>query len=116
MNIRTIRATANNIITALEIANKQTLTVMKYMIKKDGNRTSAQNTADRMNEEIDGAVSLLCTFYITAVDGDAMKYNDELQKQIKKVNDLRVSVWDAIDLMEDEERYEIAKKIEEGIA
>lgn len=116
MNIRTIRATANNIITALEIANKQTVTVMKYMIKKDGNRTSAQNTADRMNEEIDGAVSLLCTLYITAVDGDTMKYNDELQKQIKKANDLRVSVWDAIDLMEDEERYEIAKKIEEGIA
>lgn len=116
MNIRTIRATANNIITALEIASQQSVRVMKYMIKKDGNRTMAQDTADRMNEEIDGAVSLLCTLYITAVDGDAMKHNDELQEQLNKVNKLRVSVWDAIDLMEDEERYEIAKKIEEGIA
>ena len=116
MNIRTIRATANNIITALEKANKQSVIVMKYMIRKDGNRTMAQDTADRHNKEIDGAVTLLCTLYITANDADSFKYQEELEAQIKRVNDLRVSVWDAIDLLDDEERYEIAKKIEEGIA
>ena len=116
MNIRTIRATANNIITALEKANKQIIKVMKYEIEYDGNRSSAQRDADRHNAEIEGAVSILCTLYITANDADSFKYQDELEAQIKRVNDLRVSVWDAIDLMEDEKRYEIAKKIEEGIA
>lgn len=116
MNIRTIRATANNIITALEMANKQIINVMKYEIEHDGNRSAAQRDADRHNKEIEGAVAILCTLYITANDADSFKYQDELEAQIKRANDLRVSVWDAIDLLDNETRYELAKKIEEGIA
>lgn len=114
MNIRTIRATANNIITALEIASQQSVRVMEYEIEHYKDTKEAHKTADRMNKEIDGAVTILCTLYITTVGGDVMKYNDELEAQIKKVNDLRVNVWDAIDLIND---IKLLKRLRmEGIA
>lgn len=115
MNIRTVRTTSNNIITALEIASQQAVRVMKYEIEHDGHIKGAQQTADRMNKEIDGAVSILCTLYITVLDNND-KYGEELTEQLEKVNKLRVSAWDAMELVDSEKAYEISNKIVEEMA
>ena len=100
MNIRTVRATANNMIEAMEIARKQNINVMIFELRKS-DRESATNTAKRYNEEIDGLVKMLCTLYITCLD-NYDKYSKELEERMRYVNTLRTSVWDAYDMIESE--------------
>lgn len=100
MNIRTVRATANNLIEAMEIARKQNINVMVFEIRK-GERESATKTAKRYNEEIDGLVKILCTLYITCLD-NYDRYNKELEERMAYVNTLRTSIWDAYDIIESE--------------
>ena len=100
MNIRTVRATANNMIEAMEIARKQNINVMVFELRKN-DRESATKTAKRYNEEIDGLVKMLCTLYITCLD-NYDRYTEELNERMRYVNDLRTSIWDAEDIIESE--------------
>lgn len=100
MNIRTVRATANNLIEAMEIARKQNINVMVFELRKN-DRESATKTAKRHNEEIDGLVKMLCTLYITCLD-NYDRYSEELNKKMEYVNGLRTSIWDAYDIIEEE--------------
>lgn len=100
MNIRTVRATANNLIEAMEIARKQNINVMVFELRKN-DRENATKTAKRYNEEIDGLVKMLCTLYITCLD-NYDKYSEELNERMRYVNDLRTSIWDAYDVIESE--------------
>ena len=100
MNIRTVRATTNNMIEAMEIARKQTINVMIFEIKKN-DRENATKTAKRYNEEIDGLVKILCTLYITCLD-NYDRYSKELEERMAYVNTLRTSIWDAEDVIESE--------------
>lgn len=100
MNIRTVRATANNLIEAMEIARKQNINVMVFELRKN-DRESATKTAKRYNEEIDGLVKILCTLYITCLD-NYDRYSKELEERMRYVNDLRTSIWDAYDVLEGE--------------
>lgn len=97
MNIRTVRATANNLIEAMEIARKQTINVMVFELRKN-DRESAIKTAKRYNEEIDGLVKMLCTLYITCLD-NYDRYTNELNEKMDYANDLRTSIWDAEDII-----------------
>ena len=101
MNIRTVRATANNLIEAMEIARKQNINVMIFELRKN-DRESATKTAKRYNDEIDGLVKILCTLYITCLD-NYDRYSKELEERMRYVNDLRTSIWDAYDAIEAEE-------------
>ena len=100
MNIRTVRATANNLIEAMEIARKQNINVMVFELRKN-DCESATKTAKRYNEEIDGLVKMLCTLYITCLD-NYDRYTEELNERMRYVNDLRTSIWDAEDVIEAE--------------
>lgn len=100
MNIRTVRATANNLIEAMEIARKQNINVMVFELRKN-DRENATKTAKRYNEEIDGLVKMLCTLYITCLD-NYDKYSEELNERMRYVNNLRTSIWDAYDVIEAE--------------
>lgn len=101
MNIRTVRATTNNLIEAMEIARKQNINVMIFELRKN-DRESATKTAKRYNEEIDGLVKMLCTLYITCLD-NYDRYSDELNEKMDYVNNLRTSIWDAYDVLEAEQ-------------
>jgi hypothetical protein len=100
MNIRTVRATANNLIEAMEIARRQNINVMVFELRKN-DRENATKTAKRYNEEIDGLVKMLCTLYITCLD-NYDKYSEELNERMRYVNNLRTSIWDAYDVIESE--------------
>lgn len=100
MNIRTVRATVNNLIEAMEIARKQNINVMVYELRNN-NRESATKTAKRYNEELDGLTKMLCTLYITCLD-NYERYSKELEEKMRYVNTLRTSVWDAEDKLEAE--------------
>ena len=100
MNIRTVRATANNMIEAMEIARKQNINVMIFELKKN-DREGATKTAKRYNEEIDGLVKMFCTLYITCLD-NYDRYSKELDERMRYVNTLRTSIWDAEDIIEGE--------------
>ena len=101
MNIRTVRATTNNMIEAMKIARKQNINVMIFELRKN-DRESATKTAKRYNEEIDGLVKMLCTLYITCLD-NYDRYSEELNEKIDYVNNLRTSIWDAYDVIEAEQ-------------
>ena len=100
MNIRTVRATANNLIEAMEIARKQNINVMVFELRKN-DRESATKTAKRYNEEIDGVVKMLCTLYITCLD-NYDRYSKELEERMTYVNNLRTSIWDAEDIINEQ--------------
>lgn len=100
MNIRTVRATANNLIEAMEIARKQNINVMVFELRKN-DRESATKTAKRYNEEIDGLVKMLCTLYITCLD-NYDRYSKELEERMTYVNNLRTSIWDAEDIINEQ--------------
>lgn len=100
MNIRTVRATANNMIEAMEIARKQNINVMVFELRKN-DREGAIKTAKRYDEEIDGLVKMLCTLYITCLD-NYDRYSKELNEKMEYVNHLRTSIWDAYDVIEAE--------------
>ena len=100
MNIRTVRATANNMIEAMEIARRQNINVMVFELRKN-DREGAIKTAKRYDEEIDGLVKMLCTLYITCLD-NYDRYTEELNAKMDYVNNLRTSIWDAEDVIEAE--------------
>ena len=101
MNIRTVRTTTNNLIEAMEIARKQNINVMVFELRKN-DRESAEKTAKRYNDEIDGLVKMLCTLYITCLD-NYDRYSKELEEKMRYVNNLRTSIWDAYDVIEAEQ-------------
>ena len=101
MNIRTVRTTTNNLIEAMEIARKQNINVMVFELRKN-DRESAEKTAKRYNDEIDGLVKMLCTLYITCLD-NYDRYSKELEEKMRYVNNLRTSICDAYDVIEAEQ-------------
>jgi len=97
MNIRTIRATANNLITALEIDRNQCIRVGKFEIKKFNDEEGAKATVKRHNEQCDALIRTLSMLYITAYDGKNINgMCDELEAQQMKVHNLRVDFWNDV--------------------
>lgn len=103
MKAQTIRATANNLITALETDRDQCVRVGQFEIKKFNSEEDAKATVKRHNEQCDALIRTLSMLYITAYDGKNInKMCDELTAQQNRVHGLRVDFWD--DVLYAEER------------
>ena len=92
MNIKTIRATANNLITALEFKRAQNERLLKYEVEhmyEEGHDIKTRiNLVNDMEKECKNAMSILSMLYITCND-NYEKYMDELTQKQDRVWELR---------------------------
>lgn len=92
MNIRTIRVTANNLITALEFKRAQNERLLKYEVAhmyEEGHEIKTRiNLVNDMEKECKNAMSILSMLYITCND-NYERYMDELNQQQDRVWALR---------------------------
>ena len=92
MNIRTIRTTANNLITALEFKRAQTERLLKYEVEhmyEEGHEIKTRiGLVNDMEKECKNAMSILSMLYITCND-NYERYMDELNQQQDRVWALR---------------------------
>ena len=97
MNIRTINATANNLIKALEIDLEKSDNVARMYADLDNPLTKhadydkrkkeIDNLIERHNQQVDNVYHTLVMLYITALDDCNLK---KLEKMQNKVKDLRM--------------------------
>jgi hypothetical protein len=92
MNIKTIRATANNLITALEFKRAQNERLLQYEVAhmyEEGHDIKTRiNLVNDMEKECKNAMSILSMLYITCND-NYEKYMDELNQKQDRVWALR---------------------------
>lgn len=92
MNIKTVRTTANNLITALEIKRAQTENLLRYEVKhmyEEGHEIKTRiNLVNDMDTECKEVCHILSTLYITCLD-NYEKYRQELDQMQDKAWTLR---------------------------
>lgn len=97
MKVQTIRATANNLIEALQLDMEQAKRVAHYELTRFGTEEDAKATVKRHNEHCDDMIRTLSMLYITAYDGKYInKMGRELDGQMERVYALRLDFWDDV--------------------
>lgn len=92
MNIKTVRTTANNLITALEVKRAQTERLLKYEVEhmyEEGHDIKTRiSLVNGMEQECTEVMHILSTLYITCLD-NYEKYTAERDTMQDKAWELR---------------------------
>lgn len=84
MNIREVRATAKNLMKALEAKHQQTINLLNYDNNKNDFEMKWILLKDYYKKKMEVA-SMLSMLYITAFNGDYKKYEAEMEELQDKV-------------------------------
>lgn len=91
MDIRTIRATAKNLIRSLDLDKKTSLNVIRHEKNTDDNHERIQRTVKFHNEKCDHIAWFMSTLYITAYKGEfGEKVSNELDEMQNKCYELKI--------------------------